>query len=145
MPRVGCGLAPWQRHSAGCTPGVEPARLSRPAAPGPALQSNDAALREAYLEGEMEALGQAAKEVPAGTAMGAYLQEIRASGEGSRGLAACSPTQAAGTAVGTAACGGQSGGVALLVSHWVTVDLCRACMGPPTELSPPTLPCRPAR
>lgn len=30
----------------------------------------------------MEALGQAAKEVPAGTAMGAYLQEIRASGEG---------------------------------------------------------------
>lgn len=28
----------------------------------------------------MEALGQAAKEIPAGTAMGAYLQEIRASG-----------------------------------------------------------------
>ncbi|KAL4423584.1 hypothetical protein ABPG77_004624 [Micractinium sp. CCAP 211/92] len=45
-----------------------------------AAKSNDAALREAYLEGEMEALGQAAKEVPAGTAMGAYLQEIRASG-----------------------------------------------------------------
>mgnify|MGYP001810960155 FL=1 len=28
----------------------------------------------------MEALGQAAREIPAGTAMGAYLQEIRASG-----------------------------------------------------------------
>ncbi|KAI3433391.1 hypothetical protein D9Q98_003207 [Chlorella vulgaris] len=40
----------------------------------------DAAQREAYLEGEMEALGQAARDVPAGTAMGAYLQEIRASG-----------------------------------------------------------------
>ncbi|KAL4431159.1 hypothetical protein ABPG75_006415 [Micractinium tetrahymenae] len=45
-----------------------------------AAKPGDVALREAYLEGEMEALGQAAKEVPAGTAMGAYLQEIRASG-----------------------------------------------------------------
>lgn len=45
-----------------------------------AVKAGDAALREAYLEGEMEALGQAAKEIPAGTAMGAYLQEIRASG-----------------------------------------------------------------
>lgn len=41
-------------------------------------------LREAYLEGEMEALGQAAREIPAGTAMGAYLQEIRASGAAGR-------------------------------------------------------------
>jgi len=44
------------------------------------VQTGDASLREAYLEGEMEALGQAAKEIPAGSAMGAYLQEIRASG-----------------------------------------------------------------
>jgi hypothetical protein len=45
-----------------------------------AEKTGDVSLREAYLEGEMEALGQAAKEIPAGTAMGAYLQEIRASG-----------------------------------------------------------------
>jgi hypothetical protein len=57
------------------------------------MQPGDAAQREAYLEGEMEALGQAARDVPAGTAMGAYLQEIRASGgwqlPGSCPLAAC--------------------------------------------------------
>ena len=50
------------------------------ACPGVQPGGGDASLREAYLEGEMEALGQAAREIPAGTAMGAYLQEIRASG-----------------------------------------------------------------
>ena len=54
----------------------------RPPANSQAGSLVDAAvLREAYLEGEMEALGQAAREIPAGTAMGAYLQEVRASGE----------------------------------------------------------------
>lgn len=64
-----------------------------PPLPAPRLQTGDASLREAYLEGEMEALGQAAKEIPAGTAMGAYLQEIRASGAYSVCVlgAACKP------------------------------------------------------
>ena len=40
----------------------------------------DSASREAYIEGEMEAMGLAAKEIPAGSAMGVLLQELKASG-----------------------------------------------------------------
>ena len=74
-PPPPAGLPP--RAHISCLPSGHPVLPPLLQLPGEAV-----AAREAYLEGEMEALGQAVREIPAGTAMGAYLQEIRASGEG---------------------------------------------------------------
>lgn len=102
------------------------------------LQAGDASLREAYLEGEMEALGQAAKEIPAGTAMGAYLQEIRASGARRRALPA--PPPAAGQPRGR--CGGRASRASRLVPAAASRATVPGCPPPP---HPPRLALTPHR
>eukprot|EP00887_Chlorella_sp_A99_P005608 scaffold1.g5608.t1 len=42
--------------------------------------------REAYIEGELEMMGQVAKEIPAGSSVGSLLEELRASEDASRPL-----------------------------------------------------------